>query len=56
MELIPRKRRKRGRPRKTWMERVQATMTKIFKTRSVEKQRGMAFGLWKKATAVKKNG
>jgi hypothetical protein len=27
MELIPLERRKRGRPRKTWMEGVQATMT-----------------------------
>jgi len=26
MELIPRDRRKRGRPRKTWMEGVQAAM------------------------------
>ena len=27
MEWIPRERRKRGRPRKTWTERVQAAMT-----------------------------
>jgi hypothetical protein len=27
MKWIPRERRKRGRPRKTWMERVQAAMT-----------------------------
>jgi IS5 family transposase len=27
MEWIPRERRKRGRPRKTWMEGVQAAMT-----------------------------
>jgi len=27
MDWIPRKRRKRGRPRKTWMEGVQAAMT-----------------------------
>ena len=32
MEWIPRERRKRGRPRKTWMEEVQATMT----TRNLE--------------------
>ena len=25
-----------------------------FRTRSIEKQRGMAFGFWKTATAVKK--
>jgi len=31
-DLIPRRRRKRGRPRKTWMEGVQATMT----TRNLE--------------------
>ena len=28
MEWIPEERRKRGRPRKTWMERVQAAMEK----------------------------
>ena len=28
---------------------------KKFKNRSMEKQRGMAFGFWKTATAVKKN-
>jgi hypothetical protein len=28
---------------------------KKFGTRSMEKQRGMAFGLWKTATTVKKN-
>jgi hypothetical protein len=32
MERIPEERRKRGRPRKTWMEGVQATMT----TRNLE--------------------
>jgi len=32
MDWIPRERRKRGRPRKTWMERVQAAMT----TRNLE--------------------
>jgi hypothetical protein len=32
MEWIPRERRERGRPRKTWMEGVQADMT----TRNVE--------------------
>jgi hypothetical protein len=29
---------------------------KKFRTKSMEKQRGMRFGLWKKATAVKKPG
>jgi len=28
MDWIPRERRKRGRPRKTWMERVQAAITR----------------------------
>ena len=28
---------------------------KKFRNRSMEKQRGMAFGFWKMATAVKKN-
>jgi hypothetical protein len=28
---------------------------KKFGTRSMEKRRGMAFGLWKRAIAVKKN-
>ena len=36
MEWIPRERRKRGRPRKTWMEGVQAAMT----TRNLEPDQG----------------
>jgi hypothetical protein len=52
MEWIPWERRKRGRSRKTWME-VQAPMT----TRNLEpdqwRNRGMAFGFGKTATAVK---
>jgi hypothetical protein len=53
MEWIPLERRKRGHPRKKWIEGVQAAMThKKFGTRSVEKQRGMAFGIRKMATAV----
>jgi len=52
MDWIPRKRRKRGRPRKTWMEGVQAAM----KTRNLEpdqwRNRGIAFGFRKTATAV----
>jgi hypothetical protein len=47
MEWIPEERRKRGRPRKMWMERVTAAMT-----RSMEKQGGKAFGFRKTATAV----
>jgi hypothetical protein len=56
MEWIPRERRKRERPRKTWTEGVQdATDNKKFRTRSMKKQRGMAFGFRTTATAVKKN-
>jgi hypothetical protein len=54
MALIPRERRKRGLPKKTWMEGVRAAMTtKKFRARSMEKQREMAFGFRKTATAVK---
>jgi hypothetical protein len=56
MDWIPRDRRKRGRPRKTWMEGVQASMT----TRNLEpdqwRKRRMAFGFRKTATAVKNPG
>ena len=53
VDWIPRGRRKRGRPRKMWMEGVEAAMTnKKFRTRSMETQRGMAFGFRKAATAV----
>jgi len=54
MDWIKRERRKRGRPKKTWTEGVQAVMT----TRNLEPDqwRGMAFGFRKKATAVKKPG
>jgi hypothetical protein len=49
MEWIPGERRKRGRPRKTWMEGVRAVM----KTRHLEaEQKGMMFGFLKMATAV----
>jgi hypothetical protein len=34
------------------MEGVQAAMTKKFRNRSMEKQRGMAFGFRKTTTAV----
>jgi hypothetical protein len=51
-EWIPLERRKRGRPRKTWKEGVQAGMT----TRNLEpdqwRNRGMAFGFRKTATGV----
>ena len=40
MDWIPRERRKRGRPRKTWMEGVSTSRhdNKKFRTRSMEKQ------------------
>jgi len=53
MYWIRRQRRKRGRPRKPWMEVIQAAKTKKFRTRAIEKQRGMEFGFRKTATAVK---
>jgi hypothetical protein len=58
MEWIPWERRNRGRPRKTWLEGVTTSShdNKEFITRSMEKQRGMAFGFRKMATAVKKTG
>jgi len=57
MDWIPRERRKRGRPRKTWMEGVQAAMiTRNLETDQWIKQRGLAFGFRKTATAVKKKG
>jgi hypothetical protein len=54
LEWVPVERRKRGRPRKTWMEGIQAAMTARtrFRTRSAEKQGGIAFGFRKTATAV----
>ena len=53
MEWIPEERRKRRRPRKTWMEGVRAAMkNKTFRRRSVAKQKGMVFGFRKTATAV----
>jgi hypothetical protein len=52
LEWVPEETRKRGRPRKTWMEGVQAAMT----ARNIEQDQwrngGMAFGLWETATAV----
>jgi hypothetical protein len=52
MEWIPEERRKRGRPRKTWMEGVQAAMEKTFRNGPVVKQEGMVFGFRKTAAAV----
>ena len=46
--------RKGGRARKTWMEGVQAAVKKgKFRTGSMEKRRGMAFGLWETAVVGK---
>ena len=55
MDWIPRKRRKRGRQKKNVDGRSTSSQdNKKFRTRSMEKQRGMAFGFRKTATAVKK--
>ena len=55
MNWIPRERRKRGRLRKSVDGRSTSSHdNKKFRTRSVEKQRGMAFGFRKTTTAVKK--
>ena len=44
---IPREGRKRERARKMWMEGVQAAVERgKFRTGSMEKRRGVAFGLW----------
>jgi len=53
MEWIPVERRKRGRPRKTWMEGVRAAMkTRHLEADQVVKQKGMVFGFRKTVTAV----
>ena len=55
MDLIPRERRKGGSPRKKVDGRSTSSHdNKKFRTRSTEKQRGIAFGFRKTATAVKK--
>ena len=55
MEWIPRDRREGGRPWKKVDGRSTGSHdNKKFRTRSMEKQRGMAFGFRKTATAVKK--
>jgi hypothetical protein len=56
MKWIPQERRKRGCPRKTWMEGVQAALT----TRHLEpdqwrNREETAFGFRKKVTVVSKN-
>ena len=56
MDWIPRERRRRGRPRKTWMEGVQAAMTTRNLGSEQWRKREMAFGFRKTATAVKKTG
>jgi hypothetical protein len=48
-----RERRKKGSPRKTWMEGVQAAMTTRNLKPAQWRKRGMAFGFRKTATAVK---
>jgi hypothetical protein len=53
MEWIPRERTERGRPRKTWMEGVQAAMTARNLEPDQWRNRGMAFGFRKTPTAVK---
>jgi len=55
MDWIPWERRKRGRPKKNVDGRSTSSHdNKKFRTRSMEKRRGMAFGFRKTATAVKK--
>ena len=56
MDWLPRERRKSGRQRKTWIvgRSTNSHDYKKFRTRSMEKQRGMAFGFRKTGTAVKK--
>jgi hypothetical protein len=54
MEWITREKRKRGRPRETWMEGrcTSSHGNKTSRSRSVVKQKGMVFGFRKTATAV----
>jgi len=54
MDLIPRERRKRGRPIKTWMEEVKAAITIRNLETDQWRNRGMAFDFRKTATALKK--
>jgi len=56
MEWIPRERRKKRTSKKNPDGRSKSSHdNKKFRTRAMAKQRGMAFGFWKTATAVKKN-
>jgi hypothetical protein len=55
IEWIPRETRKSGRPRRNVDGRSTSSHdNKKFRTRSKEKQRGMAFGFRKSATVIKK--
>jgi hypothetical protein len=55
MEWIPQERRKRGSPKKNIDgRRTSSYNNKKFRIRSMEKQKEMAFGFRKTATAVKK--
>jgi hypothetical protein len=56
MEWIPRERRKKRTSKKNVHGRSTSSHdSKKFRTRSMEKQRGMAFGFQKTARVVKKN-
>jgi hypothetical protein len=52
VKRMPEERRKRGRPRKTWMEGVQAATTARNLKQDQWRNREMAFGFRKTATAV----
>ena len=52
MDWIPWERKKRGRPRKTWMEGAEAAMTTTLEQDQF-RNRGNAFGFRKTAKAVK---
>jgi hypothetical protein len=54
MEWIPLEKRKRGRPRKKIVDGKSKSShdNKKFRTKSMERERGMAFGFRKTATAV----
>jgi len=56
MEWIPRERRKKRTPKENDGRSTSSHDNKKFITRSMEKQRGMAFGFRKTATAVKNTG
>ena len=56
IEWIPRERRKRTSEKIVDGSSTSSHDNKKFRTRSMEKQRGMAFGFWKTATALKQTG